>query len=90
MNSLTKIVLSTMIGGAALFGAYQYIKKLEEMINTWLDHYIANGESHYSDTPDWKIRDIYWDKIVDRVLSDLDIDLTDEEIEKMCDRLNDL
>ena len=35
--------------------------ELENMMNTWFDHYHANGESHYSDTPDFRIREIYWD-----------------------------
>jgi hypothetical protein len=63
---------------------------LEDMINHWLNHYTSNGDSHYSDTPDWKIREIYWDKIVDRVIQDLDTELSDEEIDKFCDRLADL
>ena len=63
---------------------------LEEMIEYWLNHYTANGDSHYRDTPDWKIREIYWDKIVDRVIQDLDTELSDEEIERFCDRLADL
>lgn len=63
---------------------------LEEMINYWLNHYTANGDSHYSDTPDWKIREIYWDKIVDRVIQDLDTELSDNEIDRFCDRLADL
>lgn len=63
---------------------------LEEMIDYWLNHYTANGDSHYNDTPDWKIREIYWDKIVDRVIQDLDTELSDEEIDKFCDRLADL
>lgn len=63
---------------------------LEEMINYWLDHYTANGDSHYSDTPDWKIREIYWDKIVDRVIQDLDTELSDDDIDRFCDRLANL
>lgn len=64
--------------------------ELENMINYWLDHYTANGDSHYSDTKDWRIREIYWDKIVDRVIEDVNIEMTDSEIEKFCDRLADL
>lgn len=64
--------------------------ELENMINYWLDHYTANGDSHYSDTNDWRIREIYWDKIVDRVIEDVNIEMTDSEIEKFCDRLADL
>jgi len=64
--------------------------ELENMINYWLDHYTANGDSHYSDTKNWKIREIYWDKIVDRVIEDVNIEMTDSEIEKFCDRLANL
>jgi len=64
--------------------------QLEDMINYWLDHYTANGDSHYSDTKDWKIREIYWDKIVSRVIEDVNTEMTDEEIDKFCDRLADL
>lgn len=64
--------------------------ELENMINYWLDHYTANGDSHYSDTKDWKIREIYWDKIVDRVIEDVNIEMTDSEIEKFCYRLANL
>jgi stalled ribosome rescue protein Dom34 len=64
--------------------------ELENLINYWVDHYTKNGDSHYSDTKDWKIREIYWDKIVDRVIEDVNIEMTDSEIEKFCDRLADL
>jgi hypothetical protein len=64
--------------------------QLEDMINYWLDYYTANGDSHYSDTPDWKIREIYWDKIVSRVIEDVNTEMTDEEIDLFCDRLADL
>ena len=64
--------------------------QLEDMINYWLDHYTANGDSHYSDTPDWKIREIYWDKIVSRVIEDVNTEMTEEEIDRFCDRLADL
>jgi hypothetical protein len=64
--------------------------QLEDMINYWLDHYTANGDSHYGDTPDWKIREIYWDKIVSRVIEDVNTEMTDEEVDRFCDRLADL
>ena len=64
--------------------------QLEDMINYWHDHYTAIGDSHYSDTPDWKIREIYWDKIVSRVIEDVYTEITDEEIDRFCDRLADL
>ena len=64
--------------------------QLEDVINYQLDHYTANGDSHYSDTPDWKIREIYWDKIVSRVIEDVNTEMTDKEIDRFCDRLTDL
>jgi len=64
--------------------------ELEDMMNTWFDHYQANGESHYSDTPDFRIREIYWDKVVDRVIEDVNTEMTDEEVERFCGRLADL
>jgi len=63
---------------------------LENMINHWLDHYTKNGDSHYDDSPDWRIREIYWDKIVDRVIEDVNTEMTDEEVERFCDRLGSL
>jgi len=63
---------------------------LENMINHWLDHYTNNGDSHYSDSPDWRIREIYWEKIVDRVIEDVNTEMTDEEINRFCDRLGSL
>lgn len=64
--------------------------QLEDMINEWSEYYEKNGDSHYNDTPDWRIREIYWDKIVDRVIEDLDIELSDDEIDQLCDRLSNL
>jgi|AntDeeMinimDraft_6_1070357.scaffolds.fasta_scaffold09260_2 hypothetical protein len=64
--------------------------ELENMMGTWFDHYQANGESHYSDTPDFRIREIYWDKVVDRVIEDVNTEMTDKEVEQFCDRLADL
>jgi len=64
--------------------------ELENMMSTWFDHYQANGESHYSDTPDFRIREIYWDRVVGRVIEDVNTEMTDEEIERFCDRLADL
>jgi hypothetical protein len=64
--------------------------ELENMMNTWFDHYKANGESHYNDTQDFRIREIYWDKVVDKVIEDVNIEMTDKEIEMFCDRLSTL
>jgi hypothetical protein len=64
--------------------------KLENMIEYWINHYTKNGDSHYSDTKESRIIEIYWDKILDRVIEDVNIEMTDTEIEKFCDRLANL
>ena len=64
--------------------------ELEDMLNTWQDHYTQNGESHYSNTPDWKIREVYWDKMIEMVLQDVDTEMSDAEIEKFDERLSEL
>ena len=60
--------------------------ELETSFNYWLDHYTKNGDKHYSDTHDWKIQDLYWDYIVDRVLEGLP-EMSDEENEDIINRL---
>ena len=65
-------------------------EKLEDMMNFWFDHYKVNGDSHYRDTTDFRIREIYWDKVVDRVIEDVNTEMTDEEVERLCDRLANL
>ena len=57
--------------------------------NYWLDHYIKNGDKHYSDTKDWKIVELYYDQILDRVFEGLP-EMTDEENEAIVERLNNL
>jgi hypothetical protein len=64
--------------------------ELESMINFWLDHYIANGDSHYSDTREDIIREIYWDKIIDRVIESNDEEMTEDELEIFVERLNNI
>ena len=63
--------------------------ELETAFNHWLDHYTKNGDKHYEDTPDWKVQDLYWDNIVDRVLSNLPL-MTDEENEQIIIRLTEM
>lgn len=58
------------------------------MINYWLDHYTIYGDKHYSDTPDWKIREIYWDNIESRVIEDMNIEMSDDELNRLCERLS--
>jgi hypothetical protein len=58
-------------------------EQLETDFNYWLDHYIKNGDKHYSNTPDWKIIDLYYDNIVERVLENYS-----EETDEVIDRLS--
>jgi hypothetical protein len=58
-------------------------EQLETDFNYWLDHYIKNGDKHYSNTPDWKIIDLYYDNIVERVLENYSEEETDEVIERL-------
>lgn len=60
--------------------------ELETAFNYWLDHYTKNGDSHYSDTQDWKIIELYWDYIVYRVLEGLP-EMSDEENDEIINRL---
>jgi len=55
-------------------------KELTENFNWWLDHYTKNGDKHYSDTKDWKIIELYYDLIIDRVFESLPM-MNDEEID---------
>jgi uncharacterized protein (DUF2236 family) len=71
--------------GAVMGSAYSDAD-LQDRVNHWLDHYTKYGESHYADTKDWRILEIYWDRILDRVLNELEI--TDEEVEPMADRIS--
>lgn len=64
-------------------------KTLLENFNWWLDHYTKNGDKHYDDTPDWKIIELYYDLIVDRVLEALPF-MSDDENEVIIERLNEL
>lgn len=42
--------------------------QLETDFLYWLDHYIKNGDKHYSDTKEDRIIELYYDMILDRVL----------------------
>jgi len=59
---------------------------LIDRVNYWLDHYKKYGDSHYSDTQDFRILEIYWDKILDRVLNELEIE--EHEVDPMADRIS--
>ena len=61
--------------------------ELIEHFNYWLDHYTKNGERHYSDTQDWKIQELYYDLIVDRVLENY---TEEEETDYIIERLSNL
>jgi hypothetical protein len=71
--------------GAVIGSAYSD-SDLQDRVNHWLDHYTRYGESHYADTKDWRILEIYWDKILDRVLNQLEIE--EHEVEPMADRIS--
>lgn len=64
-------------------------KELVESFEYWYGHYVMNGDKHYPDTPDWKITELYWDLIVDRVLDGLP-EMTDEENEAIIERMNNM
>lgn len=64
-------------------------EELNSMYLWWLEHYTAHGEKHYSDTPDWKIAEIYFNEIVSRVLQDLP-EMDDEEEEAIIEKLGNL
>lgn len=64
-------------------------EQLIDDFNYWLDHYIKNGDKHYSDTKGWKIVELYYDQILDRILEALP-EMTDEENEAIVERLNNL
>lgn len=63
--------------------------ELEASFHHWLDHYIKNGEKHYSDTKEDKIIELYWDNIIDRVLQDLP-EMSDEENDVIVERLSNM
>lgn len=63
-------------------------EELLEKFNFWLDHYTKYGESHYKDTKDWKILEIYYDRILDRTINDLVIE--DDDVEYYVDRIGEL
>jgi len=88
-NLTTKLsdeALTPLLRVVDVIGSAYADADLESRVNHWLDHYTIYGESHYSDTKDWKIMEIYWDKILDRVLNELEI--TEEEVEPMADRIS--
>jgi hypothetical protein len=46
-------------------------EQILEGMHSWLDHYINSGGDHYKGTPEWRIQEIYWDRIVDRVINEV-------------------
>jgi hypothetical protein len=63
--------------------------EIRNMVDNWFDHYRNVGDSHHQDTPDFRIIEVYWDKVIDRLLDDLGIELTDKQIDDFCDWLAD-
>ena len=70
----------------AVIGTAYSDADLQDRVNHWFNHYTKYGESHYADTKDWRILEIYWDKILDRVLNELEIE--EHEVEPMADRIS--
>lgn len=62
--------------------------ELIKRFNYWLEHYTNNGDRHYSDTPDWKIQELYYDMIVDRVLNEICEE--DGSEDELVERINNL
>lgn len=59
-----------------------------DMVEYWFEHYKSVGDSHYNYSNHHRILAIYWGKIIDRVLEDLDTELTDNQIERVCNWIN--
>jgi hypothetical protein len=59
---------------------------LQRRVNFWHYYYKVYGEKHSDDTADWKIILIYWDRIVNMVLSELEIQ--EHEVEPMSNRIS--
>lgn len=55
----------------------------------WLEHYTIHGDKHYTDTPEWRIEEIYFDKIVDRILQDLP-EMDDEDEEALIEKIRNI
>lgn len=64
-------------------------EELNSMYLWWLEHYTAHGEKHHADTPESKIVEIYFDKIVERILEDLP-EMDDEQEEVLIEKLSNL
>ena len=62
-------------------------KELASYFNHWWEHYAENGDKHYPDTKPERITELYWDQIIDRVLSDLP-EMTEAENDEIVERLN--
>ena len=60
-------------------------EQIIDMADHWFDHYKNVGDSHHEYTPDFRIIEVYWDKVLDRMLDDLGIELTDKQIDDFCD-----
>ena len=79
-------VQSPALNKGAVVGSAYTDADLQDRVNHWLDHYTKYGDSHYADTKDWRIVEIYWEKILDRVLNELEIE--EHEVEPMADRIS--
>lgn len=61
-------------------------QELEDAFYHWLDHYKRVGYRHYSDTPEFRLVELYWDNILERIFEDLP-EMTDEENKQIEERL---
>ena len=54
---------------------------LQDRVEHWLDYYTKYGDRHYADTKDWKIFEIYFGVILEKVLEELELE--EKEVEQM-------
>lgn len=64
-------------------------EELESAFYFWLEHYTTVGDRHYLDTNPERLKEIYWDFIVDRVFQDLP-EMTEEENDEIIEFLSTL
>jgi len=61
-------------------------KEIVASFEYWLTHFAGNGSKHYKDTPDDRLREIYWDDIVERVMEGMEGEESEiiAKIETLC------
>lgn len=58
--------------------------EIRKMADELFEYYERFGDRHYSDTSQDRMTEIYWDNVTERLINDIEIDMTDEEIEIFC------